>query len=170
VDAEDVRAATKLLAYFKAHARRVYAELSSPDPLEVLGADLETLIDAKGGSSLEATATELYRTLEEANCEALPARPKELSQAVRAIAARSSTLQASFGHRGKERVIRLKLLDNSVGSHGSVGTDPTRTEATDATDVRAGDQSRAETAHTDTADAADARSRKTDEGRERFTL
>ena len=163
VDAEDVRAATKLLAYFKAHARRVYAELSSPNPLEVLGADLETLIDANGGS-LEATATELYRTLEEAHCEALPARPKELSQAVRAIAARSSTLQASFGHRGKERAIRLKLLDNSVGSHGSVGTDPTRT---DATDVRAGDQSRAETAHTD---AADARSRKTDEGRERFTL
>jgi hypothetical protein len=145
VDAEDVRAATKLLAYFKAHARRVYAELSSPDPLEVLGADLETLIDANGGP-LEATATELYRTLEEAHCEALPARPKELSQAVRAIAARSSTLQASFGHRGKEKVIRLKLLDNSVGSHGSVGTAP---PPTDATDVR---------------------SRQTDDGRERFTL
>ena len=148
VEGEDVRAATKLLAYFRAHARRVYAELSSPDPLEVLGADIETMIDANGGS-LEATATELYRILEEANCEALPARPKELSQAVRAIAARSSTLQASYGHRGKERLIRLKHLENSVGSYGSVGTDPSPTDAADATDARI---------------------RETEDGRERFTL
>ena len=155
VEGEDVRAASALLAYFKAHARRVYAELSSPDPLEVLGADIETLIEANGGS-LEATATELYRTLEEAHCEALPARPKELSQAVRAIAARSSTLQASYGHRGKERVIRLKLLDNSVGSYGSVGTDLSHTDATDA--------------DTEPDLSTDARSRETDEGRERFTL
>lgn len=148
VEGEDVRAASRLLAYFKAHARRVYAELSAPDPLEVLGADLKALIDANDGR-LQATAAEIYRSLENAGCEALPARPKELSQAVRSLAARSSILQASFGHRGKERVIRLKLVENSVGSHGSVGTKPLRADATDATD---------------------ARSQEPEDGRERFTL
>jgi putative DNA primase/helicase len=136
VEVEDVEAAAKLLGYFKAHARRVYAELRSPDPLETLGADLKKLIEEAGGR-LEATATELYRKLEEADCEALPARPKELSQSVRALADRSSALRTSFGHRGKERVIRLELLENSVGS---VGKDPARTDVTDATDARSGDR------------------------------
>src|SRR5215217_4989764 len=139
VETGDVEAAVKLLGYFKAHARRVYAELRSPDPLETLGADLKKLIEAAGGR-LEATATELYRKLEEADCEPLPARPKELSQSVRALADRSSALRASFGHRGKERVIRLEPLENSVGSVGSVGKDPGRTDATDATDARSGDR------------------------------
>ena len=41
VEHEDVQAASRLLGYFKAHARRVYAELCSPDPLELLAADLK---------------------------------------------------------------------------------------------------------------------------------
>jgi putative DNA primase/helicase len=136
VEAEDVGAAARLLDYFKAHARRVYTELRPPDPLETLGADLKKLIEEAGGR-LEATATELYRKLEEADCEALPARPNELSQNVRALADRSSALRASFGHRGKERVIRLELLENSVGSVGSVGVAAIFTNATDA---RSGDR------------------------------
>jgi hypothetical protein len=151
VDAEDVEAAARLLGYFKAHARRVYTELKSTDPLETLGADLKKLIEDAGGR-LEATATELYRKLEEADCEALPARPKELSQNVRALADRSSALRASFGHRGKERVVRLELLENSVGRVGCVGTSGDFTNATDATDARSGDR------------------RDPDDGRSRFTI
>lgn len=128
VEREDVEAASQLLGYFKAHARRVYAELSAPDSLEVLGVDLGELLDAEGGQ-IEATATELYRRLEEAGCDALPARPKELGQSIRALAGRSSTLRASFGWRGKEKVTRLELSENSVGS---VGKDDISTNATNA--------------------------------------
>ena len=135
IEAQDVEAATELLDYFKAHARRVYSELSAPDPLEVLGADLKALIETHGGR-LEGTATELYRALEETGCEALPARPKELSQAVKALAARSSALRVSPGHRGKERILCLQLVENSVGCVGSVGENPSRTDATVATDAR----------------------------------
>ena len=135
VEREDVEAAGKLLGYFKVHARRVYAEMGSPDPLEVLGADLKALIE-EGGGRLEATATELYRRLEETGCEALPARPKELGGAIRALADRSSTLRASFGWRGKEKVARLQLAENTVGRVGSVGTDVGSTNPTNATNAK----------------------------------
>ncbi len=139
VEAEDVEAASRLLGYFKAHARRVYAEVGSPDPLEVLGADLKALIEESGGR-LEATATELYRRLEEAGCEALPARPKELGGAIRSLADRSSALRASFGWRGKEKVARLELVpelvENSVGRVGSVGKNRVSTNPTTATNAR----------------------------------
>ncbi len=166
VEAEDVGAAVRLLGYFKAHARRVYAELRSPDPLEVLGADLKELIEDAGGR-LEATATELYHMLEEAGCEVLPARPKELSQNVRALADRSSALRAEYGHRGKERVIRLELLENSVGS---VGKDPAPADATDATDARFTDQDGSDADPADATDASSGDRPYPEERRSRFTI
>jgi len=166
VEAEDVEAATKLLDYFKAHARRVYSELSVPDPLEALGADLGTLL-AEGGGRMEATATELYRALEESGCEALPARPKELSQHVRAIADRSSALRASFGWRGKEKVVRLELAQNSVGRVGSVGKGKDPTNATNATDARSEARTTADKVPTS---GRSERTDATDGGRERFTI
>ena len=169
IEAGDVEAASKLLHYFEAHARRVYSELSTPDPLEVLGADLKTLIEANGGH-LQATATELYRALEAAGCEVLPARPKELSQAVKALAARSSALRVSSGHRGKERVLRLQLVENSVGSYGSVGAGKVSTDATDATDARIEGETQPDTSSADATNATDARSKEVDDGRERFTI
>jgi hypothetical protein len=166
VEAEDIEAATKLLDYFKAHARRVYSELSAPDPLEMLGADLKPLIETNGGY-MQATATDLYRALEEAGCEVLPARPKELSQAVKALAARSSALRVSSGHRGKERILRLQLVENSVGSYGSVGAGKL---SADATDARIEGETPLSTASADAANATDAKSDDEDDGRERFTL
>lgn len=65
----------KLLVYFKVHARRVIAEIGSPDPLEALGSALKALIEDQGGK-LEATATEIYQALQEAGCEVLPAAPR----------------------------------------------------------------------------------------------
>ncbi len=169
VEVEDVEAASRLLGYFKAHARRVYSELFAPDPLEILGADLKVLIEKNGGY-MQATATELYHALEEAGCEVLPARPKELSQAVKALATRSSTLRASFGYRGKERVLRLQLVENSVGSYGSVGAGKVSTDATDATDARIEGETSPNTISADATNATDARSDAEDDGRERFTI
>lgn len=139
VEHGDVEAAGKFLGYFKAHAKRIYTETGSPDPLETLGADLKDLIETNGGR-LEATATELYRALEEADCEALPARPKELGQAVRALAGRSSALRAEFGWRGKEEVARLEFVNNSVG------TDAISANATYPTNARSEAQERPDAA------------------------
>lgn len=163
VEVEDLVAATQLLGYFKSHARRVYSELSAPDPLEVLGADLKALIESNGGR-MQATATELYRALEEAGCETLPARPKELSQAVKTLAARSSSLMASSGYRGKERVLRLRLVENSVGC---VGREASRTDATVATDAGAEHQARSDP---DRAGAPGAKPWEKRDERVRFTL
>jgi hypothetical protein len=166
IEAEDVQAASSLLDYFKAHARRVYSGLSAPDPIEILGTDLKALIETNGGH-LEATATELYRALEEAGCEALPARPKELSQAVKALAARSLALRVSSGHRGKERILRLQLVENSVGSYGSVGAGKV---SADATDARIEYKTQPNPSSADATNATDARSDGEDDGRDRFTI
>ncbi len=135
VEHGDVEAASRLLAYFKAHAKRVYAETGGPDPLEILGADLRALIEDAGGR-LEATASELHQALEEASCEVLPPRPKELSQAIKALAGRSPALSVSFGPRGKNKIWRLTLTENSDGSDGSASLDDLPTVATVATVAR----------------------------------
>lgn len=166
VEAADVEDASKLVGYFKAHARRVYAEITVPDPLEVLGADLKELLEDNGGR-LEATVTQLYQKLEEAGCETLPARPKELGGAIRALSARSSTLQVSFGWRGKEKVVRLELVGNSVGRVGSVGADEGFTNATNA---RTDSEHRPDKAAANATNATGARSERSDGRRERFTL
>lgn len=127
---------------------------------------MKALIETNSGH-LQATATELYRTLEEAGCEALPARPKELSQAVKALAARSSALRVSSGHRGKERILRLQLVENSVGSYGSVGA---RRVSTDATDARIEDKTQPNPASADATNATDAKSDGEDDEREKFTI
>jgi hypothetical protein len=152
VEREDVEAASKLIGYFKTHARRVYAELKAPDPSEVLAADPKGLLETAPDGRLEATATELFEELQEAGCDALPARPKELSQMVKVFADRSSTLRASFGWRGKDKVIRLELTrpesEISVGRVGSVGESPVlaaSTNATNATYARFEDQTGAST-------------------------
>ena len=183
VEREDVEAAALLLGYFKVHARRVYAETGSPDLLETLGADLKVLIEESGGR-LKATATELHRKLEEAGCEALPVRPKELGQSIRKLADRSLALRASFGWRGKEKVMRLELAGNSVGRVGSVGDDGTSTNATDATNANFEGKDRLDTPPANATNATYARTEgegdeappdpgaaiRTGDGRSRFAL
>jgi putative DNA primase/helicase len=166
VEREDVAAAAKLIVYFKVHARRVFAEIGSPDSLEALGTDLKALIEDQGGK-LEATATELYHALLEAGCEVLPAAPRELSKAVKAIAIRSPALRVASGYRGKQRILRLELLKNIVGIVGIVGADSTFTVDTDDTDDKSEHKTRP-----DAIDAkdTDAGLQATDDGRERFSL
>ena len=121
VEAEDVRAATRLLGYFKVHARRVYAELSAPDPLDLLAGELRGVLEESGGR-WEGSATDLYRVLEEREVASLPVRPEELSKLVLRVGERSPTLEAvqgwrkSGGHDGRSRrVLKLALVEVAKG-------------------------------------------------------
>jgi hypothetical protein len=166
VGREDVADAARLLDYFKVHARRVSAEIVSPDPLEALGSDLKALIEDEGGK-LEATATELYHVLREAGCEVLPVAPRELSRAVKALAARSPALNISSGYRGKQKVLRLELLKNRVGSVGISCKGASTTVDTVDTVDKSEHRTRPNAIDTD---ATDAGTQATDDGRERFSL
>jgi hypothetical protein len=132
VEHADVQAASQLLTYFKAHARRVYAELGSPDPLELLATDLKTLLEESDERRIEATATELYRMLEEREAPSLPERAEELSKQALRIGERSCALEIKRGWRKEggrkgrtRRVLRLSLRDpereNAVGPVVTVG-------------------------------------------------
>ena len=120
VELGDVEAATKLLGYFKAHARRVYAELSAPDPLELLAAELRDLLEETGGR-WEGSATELYQALEEREAASLPDRPEELSKLALRIGERSVALEVRQGWRkvggrkgSSSRVLKLALNEHAV--------------------------------------------------------
>ena len=73
----------------------------------------------------------------------------------------------AIGWRGKEKVVRLEFVENSVGRVGSVGTDEGSTNATNATNARIESEDRPDTTP---ANATSASSGHPDDGRERFTL
>ena len=96
IEREDVEAAAKLLEYFKVHAKRVYAELRAPDPLDLLAMELRGFLE-EAGRWWEGSATELYQKLEEREAAGLPERPEELSKLVLRIGERSPALEVSQG-------------------------------------------------------------------------
>lgn len=133
VEREDIEAASALLGYFAAHARRVYEELSTPDPLDLLAAELRDLLEASGGG-WEGSATDLHETLGERGTISLPERPEELSKLTLRIGERSPALDVSQGWRkvggrkgSSKRVLKLafvkNVLENAVGP--VVTVDPT---------------------------------------------
>jgi hypothetical protein len=134
VEAEDVEAAARLLGYFKAHARRVYAELKAPDPLDLLAGELRDLLEESGGK-WEGSATDLYRALDEREAVSLPGRPEELSKLALRIGERSPALEVAQGWRktggrdGKSRrVLKLALVklaaENAVDPVVTVDSSP----------------------------------------------
>src|SRR3712207_5290660 len=68
VEPREVLAANLLVDYFKAHARRVFAELHGPDPTDSLAAALRGFLEGRGGR-WEGTATELWEALSERRVE-----------------------------------------------------------------------------------------------------
>ena len=125
VEAGDVALAVRLLGYFEAHARRVYAELSAPDPLDSLAGELRDLLEESGGR-WEGRATDLHRLLDEREAASLPGRPEELSKLVLRIGERSPALKSaqgwrkSGGHHGKSRrVLKLALVDPVTETSGN---------------------------------------------------
>ena len=138
VEARDVLFASVLIDYFKAHIKRVFAELHGEDPIDALAMALNGFLEERDGK-WEGTATELFDALSEGQTEGLPATPDNLTARVRTIAGRSKTLDVKRGWRGKRRVLRLQLLRNGVGGVGGVGekapaTDTTNTANTDFED------------------------------------
>jgi hypothetical protein len=138
VEPRDVFAASVLIDYFKAHARRVFAELHGQDTTDSLAVVLGEFLKEHDGK-WEGTATELFEVLSEREVVGLPGNPGNLTAKVLAIARREKAVRAERGWRGKSRVLRLRLLENGVGSVGGVGeevavTNTTNTANTDSED------------------------------------
>jgi putative DNA primase/helicase len=140
VEPRDVFVAGVLVDYFKAHARRVFAELHGEDPTDSLAVALSELLK-EHDSQWEGTATELFDVLCERQVVGLPGSPGKLVARVSAIAARSKAMQVEKGWKGKNKVLRLQLPKRGVGSVGSVGEKVPATYGTNATNASSEDSS-----------------------------
>jgi len=140
VEARDVLAASVLVGYFKAHARRVFAEVHGADSTDSLAVALSVFLKEHAGK-WEGTATELFEALSEREVVGLPGSPGKLVAQVLAIAGRSKAVQVEKGWRGKNKVLRLQLPKGGVGSVGSVGKEVPATDSTNATNASFEDSS-----------------------------
>jgi hypothetical protein len=114
------------------HARRVFAELHGADPMDSLAVALKKFLEGHGGR-WEGTATELWDVLSTRQVQGLPRNPDNLAVKVLAIASRSkAAMRAERGWRGKNRVLRLQLPKNGVGSVGGVGNQDLATNTANA--------------------------------------
>jgi hypothetical protein len=108
VEEEDVEAAAKLVAYFEAHARRVYAELGSETSEDLLAGEIKNFLKEHEGE-WEGSATELYDELEAREAEGLPENPEWLSRTVLAIGQRVESLEVTKRKSGSKRFLKLAL-------------------------------------------------------------
>src|SRR5215218_4323560 len=131
VETRDVLAASVLVGYFKAHARRVFAEVHGADSMDSLAVALSEFLKEHEGK-WEGTATELFEVLSERGVVGLPGSPGKLVAKVLAIAGRSKAVQVEKGWRGKNKVLRLQLPKRGVGS---VGKEVPATDSTNATNA-----------------------------------
>ncbi len=136
VEAEDVEAAGRLLGYFKAHARRVYAKLGAADPLDIFGAELRNFLEDEGGEWVGAP-TGLHEELEARGVEGLPGNPDNLTKRVLAVAVRSGGLEAKRGKSNGKRLLRL-ALKSGVPCVPSAPEMPQDRDTRDTTDTRSG--------------------------------
>jgi hypothetical protein len=118
VELEDVEAASVLLGYFKAHARRAYLQLYGETRQDRLLSDLTKILKENQGrweddpkKGWEDPAHKLYEALKERGFDALPPRPDELSKEIVALASHVPLLRAERGKRGNERVLRIWLAE-----------------------------------------------------------
>jgi hypothetical protein len=130
VEEEDVKNATKIIAYFQAHARKVYGELRATTPEDLLAAQIWDLLHDHDGE-WSGSATELYEELEEREAQGLPENADWLSRLVLSIGERSDLLAVEKKRSGKKRYLRLVLKN---GVTGVVGVTPRRS-GSDASDT-----------------------------------
>ncbi len=103
----DVVAAAKLIAYFKAHARRVYARLHGERPEILLLLSLRQLLDEQGGY-WEGTTSELYSVLERRSAPGLPGGEVPLGKWLKGLVPEDGLL-VEEGHRGKRHIVKISL-------------------------------------------------------------
>jgi hypothetical protein len=119
VETQDVLSALALLDYFKNHARRVYVGLYGNDPLDLLAADVEKFLKARGGYFKDEPSV-LYEKLES---RVKPLQAAQLTKDLKDITDSSSRLSLDTGHFRKDgqsrRYVELSL-ENSVNSVNGV--------------------------------------------------
>jgi len=131
VEEEDVENAAVIIAYFQAHARRVYGKLGTVTTEDLLAGELRAFLKDHGGA-WRGTATGLYAELKERGASGLPANPDWLSKHVRSLGAKTEWLTVGDGWQGNERILKLSQ-GNTVGAVGTVGAFPASTNSTDGT-------------------------------------
>jgi len=139
VEEEDVKSAAKIVAYFKAHARRVYGKLRTTTQEDLLTGEIwDFLHDHEGEWS--GSATELYEELEEREARGLPENADWLSREVLSIGERSELLAVEKKRTGKRRFLKLTLNNGVTGVIGvtprGVGSDACDTNDTNSEEIK----------------------------------
>jgi hypothetical protein len=109
VEKRDVLAAAELLAYFKAHARRVHAKLHGERPEYLLAEALVRFLQEEGGT-WEGQPSQLFEILNSRSAPGLPAGEGAFGKRLRKTAAQSSTFVLEGLWRGNVQVVRLTLF------------------------------------------------------------
>jgi hypothetical protein len=133
VDEEDVKNAARIVAYFKAHARRVYGKLQATAPEELLAGEIRDFLQDHDGE-WSGSATELYEELQEREARGLPENADWLSRVVLSIGERSKLLAVEKKRTGNKRFLKL-TLKNSVTSVIGVTPRGAGSDASDANDT-----------------------------------
>jgi putative DNA primase/helicase len=114
VEEEDVKNAARIIAYFKAHARRVYGKLRATTPENLLAGEIQDLLQDHDGE-WSGSATKLYDELEEREARGLPENADWLTRVALSIGERSELLTVEKKRSGKKRVLKLTLKNGVTG-------------------------------------------------------
>ena len=109
--------AARIVAYFKAHARRVYGKLRATTPEDLLAGEIQDLLHDHDGK-WSGSATELYAELEEREARGLPENADWLTRVVLSIGDRSELLTVEKKRSGKKRYLKLTLKNGVTGVIG----------------------------------------------------
>ncbi len=128
---QDVRAAADLVAYFKAHARRVHAKLNGDKPQNLLAASLKGFLREQGGR-WEGMTEVLYGIFRARSAPGLPRGPVPFGKMIREIARQDDALSLTEAYRGSSPIIVLSLSTLDTAAHeGNVDADAESTEGTE---------------------------------------
>jgi hypothetical protein len=133
VEEEDVQNAARIVAYFKAHARRVYGKLQATTPEDVLAGEIRDFVQDQDGE-WSGSATELYEELQEREAQGLPENADWLSRAALSIGERSGVLSVEKKRTGNKRFRKLTLKNGVTSVIGVTHRGP-RSDASDANDT-----------------------------------
>ena len=148
VTEKDMRAAVSIVAYFKAHARRVYGKLHGEKPGNLLREALKHFVRENGGY-WEGTTKELHELLEARSSPGLPGGSGPLGKDLRRFEELGGQdLKVRRGHRGPHHIVKLSSgpLGGTTGGNGAKAQEPVTTEGTEG---NVGDHEDAEKADID---------------------